>query len=94
MEGTKRILKYILPTAHSSHKVLMPFGAEILSLQVQRGEITIWALCSETGTPGMRCFSLYETSQKVDGKGKFVGTALLNDGYYVLHVFDEGYPDE
>jgi len=68
----------------------MPFGASILSVQVQREVPTIWAIVNP-GAPMMdREFRCFGTGHPMP-KGlplDFVGTIQLFGGELVFHVFE------
>ena len=87
----KRIFKYELIVADHS-KLCLPIGARILSVQVQRGTVCLWAIVDEYQKE--LCFVdiyMYGTGQHVsdaDLAGKrFAGTDQLGD--LVCHVFLE-----
>jgi hypothetical protein len=70
--------------------VLMPVGAKILSVQVQRGVPCLWALCDPEARLVRRSLKVYGTGHPVpDNPGTFVGTFQLDDRL-VFHVFDKG----
>lgn len=76
---------------HFAH--LMPKGAEILSVQVQRGVPQMWARVDPTAEKERRHFGVYGTGHRVpdesEGVGlRFVGTFQLHDGDLVFHLFE------
>jgi hypothetical protein len=73
--------------------IAMPAGAQILSVQVQRGTPCLWALVSPFDFIDNRVFRIYGTGQPIDDKADgflgthtFVGTIQLDD--LVFHVFE------
>lgn len=69
--------------------ISMPTGAEVLSAQVQRGQICLWALCNPEAQREDRTFAIYGTGHPVeDTPGKFLGTVQLEGGAFIFHVFE------
>ena len=69
----------------------MPRGAEILSVQAQRGEVVMWAAVDERAATEVRAFVVVGTGSRegVDEHTcRFIGTVQLYDGDLVLHVFE------
>ncbi len=68
---------------------LMPAGAEILSVQIQRGQVEMWALVDANRPEEVRAFVTYGTGHPMpDDPGKFIGTFQLASGDLVFHLFD------
>lgn len=69
--------------------VLMPEGAEILSLQMQGGsDPRLWAKVDTSRPQVARRFEWYETGHPIsDNPGLYVGTVQTRIGL-VFHVFD------
>jgi hypothetical protein len=68
----------------------MPMGADILSIQVQQGIPTIWAMVDPDAPQVMREFRCLGTGYPVP-KGlpmRFIDTVQLMDGELVFHVFE------
>ena len=85
------IWKYVLrPTC----ALEMPKGAQILSVHAQispvKEDICIWALLDPTQPKETREFSVFGTGHPVPPgtNMKFLGTAFLNNGALVFHVFE------
>jgi hypothetical protein len=80
------------------YTVEMPTGAQVLTVQLQRGEPMLWALVDprEKKTVGRR-FRLAGTGQPlgedpkggVSGAVRYVATFQLLGGEIVLHLFEE-----
>lgn len=70
-------------------RVVMPMQSKVLSIQVQRGEPTMWALV-ETDLPKVtREFRVRGTGHEIgDDCGPFIGTFQLHDGALVFHLFE------
>jgi len=92
------VYKYYLDPLVSPTAIVMPRGAKILSSQVQRGIVCMWALVDTEAPMESRRFQLLETGQpalaslagsefSIFGDG-FIGTVQLMEGSYVLHLFE------
>lgn len=92
--------KQPLETRPGIHAFEAQGHGEILSFHVQRGIPTIWHtvpgygatmlvryLVIETGKPAELVVSDYGHERDVMPAVRFLGTALLSDGDYVLHYF-------
>lgn len=85
----KRIYKYKLETTNVQ-EIEMPFGTQILTVQVQNGSPCIWAMVDmEVKTTKMYVFRIFGTGHPIedDFSGKYIGTYQLNSGSLVFHVF-------
>lgn len=73
----------------SSEVVVMPEGAQILSVHTQGGYPYIWALVDLTAQKEERHFKLIETRQLFDPDGlTYVGTFHQISGGPVFHLFE------
>jgi hypothetical protein len=85
------IYKYCLELKNLQ-AVQIPRGAKLLSVQIQRGNLCVWALVD----PGMptenRLISVHGTGHPLsdDDHGTFLGTVQMAGGDLVWHVFDRG----
>jgi hypothetical protein len=69
----------------------LPEGATVISFQAQRGVPTIWALVDTEKPLVPRKFRLYETGRELPPPpfaGRYIGTIQLENGDYVLHLFE------
>lgn len=67
------------------NSLLIPTGAEFLSVQMQHGEITSWwRVDPEAPTERIR-FDVVGTGHLVQDDGRFLGT--VQDGSFVWHIF-------
>jgi hypothetical protein len=84
------IYKYLLRAADDV-KIVMPSGAQVLSVQVQHGAPCLWALV-DSGAPLVdRHFKVFGTGNSVPKYSSplpFVGTFQLEGGALVFHVFE------
>ncbi len=84
---TKTIWKYPAGPGRWTH--LMPAGAEILSVQVQRKDVQMWVLVDARKPNEAREFVAYGTGHPMpDDPGKFVGTFQIEGGDLIFHLFD------
>ena len=86
----KRIYKYKLEVTDEQY-IVMPAGAEILTVQTQFGQPCIWALVDIDETP---CdieykFEIFGTGNPIDDdfEGKYIGTFQMAEGQLVYHLF-------
>ena len=83
----KVIYKYPL-TSFPECTIQMPEEAKILSLQMQNGVITIWALVNAEGDLDVdRTFLMKATGQPFVTDGLEYLTTI-QEGHYVWHVFE------
>lgn len=70
--------------------VQLPRGAKILSAQVQRERICLWALCDPEGETAARDIRMFGTGHSVPDWDSltFIDTVQLMGGNLVLHVFE------
>ncbi len=72
----------------------MPAGAEVLCVRGQGDGIFLWALVNPENLKEKRCFVSLGTGHDVlDIPLKFVGTAFLEHGPLVIHIFERVAPD-
>jgi hypothetical protein len=72
-------------------EIEMPEGAVILSVQVQRSQVCLWALVEPGASKVKRQFRIHGTGHDVPDVDKldFIGTIQNNGGDLVFHVFEE-----
>lgn len=88
----KTILKFPL-SGDLCDLIEMPKRAMPLSVQVQDGQIYLWALCDPEGEVEKRLFVTVGTGRSINLKtGNYVGTVQTSGGSFVWHVFDCGVP--
>lgn len=85
----KTIYKYKLQTT-DEQQILMPKGAEILTVQLQDGEPQLWALVETNNQPTKRYIEIFGTGNPIIGIGprKYIATYQLRGGALVFHVFE------
>jgi hypothetical protein len=70
--------------------VEIPDGAKILHVAQQGDHLCMWALVDPEQPKVKRYFSVYGTGFDMpDDPGEFIGTALMNGGSLVFHIFEE-----
>lgn len=86
----KVVYKYEVPL-HGG--VDMPAGAKVLSVHEQHGAPCLWALVDPNSPHIYRRFKVFGTGHPIENdlaeRLSFVGTAHLDSGRWVLHVFEE-----
>lgn len=85
----KTIYKYKLQTT-DEQQILMPEGAEILTVQLQDGEPQLWALVETELPKTKRYIEIFGTGNPITGIGphKYIATYQLRGGALVFHVFE------
>ncbi len=72
----------------------VPKDAQILDVQVQHNEATIWMLVETNNPKETRKFIAQPTGHELPdyaddlGLMEYVGTIQLHDGYLVFHIFE------
>jgi hypothetical protein len=85
---TNCVYKYPVPGPGSWH-IAMPKGAQCLFVWEQDNRAFFWALVDPTADGEVRHFIAVETGgESVPAKSRYLGTAMLYSGSYVLHVFE------
>ncbi len=85
---TKQIWKYPLDVT-DVQKVMMPKGAMILSAQVQRDILCLWALGDPEQPKEARFIEVIGTGNPTTVQDRvFIGTADMGNGSLVWHVFE------
>lgn len=70
-------------------EIEMPCGASVLSIQLQDGKPTVWAMVETTYSAETRVFRIYGTGHKLDlfaTEGRYLGTIQLEG--FVWHIFE------
>jgi len=91
----KQIWKYQLTVRDRMH-VLMPRGAKILTVQIQRDNPCVWALVDPEKADERRTFVIFGTGHPVihDERLIYIGSFQLDGGALIFHVFEEITLDE
>jgi hypothetical protein len=80
------IYKYQLEVRREIH-VQMPVWARPLSVQIQNGKLTLWAVVDPNSTLADHVFYLIGTGQEMTGRERtFIST--VQAGEFVWHIFD------
>jgi len=87
----KRIYKYQLDVT-DWQVLMMPKDAEILTVQIQNGNVCMWALVDVLQSPREREFHIYGTGNPITDETKnlkYISTFQMRDGRLVFHVFEK-----
>ena len=86
----KTIWKYTILLT-DDQTVRMPEGATILSAQVQKGSICLWALVDPSATQTKeRAIEVFGTGNPIEpGNRQFISTVQTAAGAFVWHVFEK-----
>jgi hypothetical protein len=84
-----RIFKYPIEVK-DKQVVSMPRGAQVLSVQMQNGKLTVWALCpAATAVHESRTFHVFGTGHDLpEAADSRTFVATVQDGNYVWHIFE------
>ena len=85
-----KVYKYVLEVTEQQ-TIEIPEGAQILSVQVQKGIPCIWALVDPNMKLTKRIYKTYGTGhpmQNLTETDKFIGTYQVANGSGVFHVFE------
>lgn len=87
----RTIWKYTPLSFPQPMPIEMPKGARILKVGAQNENLVFWALVDPAAEKEKREFFLIGTGHKmldaIDG-ATYLGSAMLNDGHLVLHLFE------
>ena len=87
----KSIFKFNLETT-DSQTVLMPKGAEILTIQNQHEDAELWALVDPNAPLEERIIEIFGTGHPVHCdmgvERKYIATYQLSGGNYIFHAFE------
>jgi hypothetical protein len=87
-----KVWKFVLIPMPGQIIQYMPRNARVISGHVQGNFPTIWAEVDPTLPLVKRTFNLVQTGDVCDGT--FIATFLLDDGTYVLHLYEIGEIEE
>ena len=87
----KSIFKFNLETT-DSQTVIMPKGAEILTIQNQHEDAELWALVDSNAPLEERIIEIFGTGHPVHCdmgvERKYIATYQLSGGNYIFHAFE------
>lgn len=84
----KKVFKYTIEPDDYIN-LLLPRGAEVLSIQEQDGHTQLWALVDPHNETEVRTFRLAGTGHPIeDDKLEFIGTFQLKNLGLVFHLFE------
>jgi hypothetical protein len=84
------IYKYPLPFPCDDCELLLPEGAEILTIGLQNGEVQLWAKVDTEAKPVKRWIRFAGTGHNLTGEEivRYVSTFFLQGGALVFHTFE------
>lgn len=90
MKTLRRVYKYLITNPDDVVQIKMPESAAILSVQMQRGDMCVWALVDPKTRTMSRYFRLAGTGHDIDWVDGMVhrGTFQMHGGELVFHLFE------
>ncbi len=83
------VWKYTLQTK-DSQEISMPAGAQILTVQIQYGQLALWALVMPEAEPVSRTILMRGTGHEIELPGlKYISTVQDLAGALVWHFFEK-----
>ena len=82
-----RVHKYNLD--QPINNIMLPVGSSVVKIDQQSDEIKMWVLEPNTKDRDVRTFQVYATGQEVPEFLDHIGSALLQNGTFVFHVFED-----
>jgi hypothetical protein len=86
-----RIYKYPIPI-NDEIVIVMPKGAKVLTVQIQKSQPFIWALVDTEKEPEERRFYLYGTGMTVTHCESYIGSFQMLGGGLIYHLFEMNMP--
>ncbi len=84
----KKVWKFPL-VFQDKQTVQMPAGAHVLTAQVQKGILCIWALCDPKAALKDRVFRVAGTDHSLEGNLAYIDSVQVRGGELIFHVFEE-----
>ena len=69
--------------------IQVPVGAEILCAREQYEKICIWFRCDPDAAIEKRTIAIIGTGAEAPDDGRYLGTASLDSGNLIFHVFEK-----
>ncbi len=84
------IWKYEIGIGDGIQIVDMPFGARVMTAQMQVSTLCLWAMVEPSERLTRRTFIVYGTGHRIgdDDALTYVGTVQVHGGALVFHVFE------
>lgn len=84
----RTIYKFPLGVKHFT-VISMPKGAEILTVQMQFGDLCLWAIVDPEAEDEDRQFYIFPTGRPLNlPEYEYIGTVQMRGGQLVWHVFE------
>jgi hypothetical protein len=88
MKQETQIWKFTLPWSKEAC-IRMPIGSVVLSAQLQKEHLCVWAQVKPEAETEGRWFEVYGTGDSIPpGNRRFVDTVQANGGELIFHVFE------
>ena len=83
------IWKTVLELTGGAQQIEVPIGAELLCAREQYEQICVWFRCDPTAPKEKRDIAIVGTGHDAPGnEGRYLGTASLQGGALMFHVFE------
>lgn len=83
----KKVFKYVIAVT-DQQIVMMPAGAQILTVKLQNGQLCLWALVDPEMPEKPRRIYVHGTGHDVRPDAKYIGTVMYAGDSLVFHVFE------
>ena len=85
----KIIYKYNLEITYDQ-LIEIPINAEILTVQIQYGELQLWAIVESDSQKEKRHIRIHDTGQGMSNveKLRYISTFQILNGDFIFHVFE------
>ena len=87
----EQIWKYVFDSNAVQHSWNIPKDAMVLHVREQHGFPCIWMLVETDNVTELRTFEMTGTGTNIDfptNKAVYLGTAFMDDGNFVFHIFE------
>ena len=86
-KGAQAVFKFQLPIRPDTREVYLERGARVVHVAVQGTMLAVWYLCVPGTEREPDKFHVRFTGDAAPEGAKYQGTAVLEDGAYILHLF-------
>lgn len=86
----KKIFKYSIEIT-DEQTIVLPFGAEILTVQIQHGKPYLWALIeTEQSLNEPKIIEVFGTGNPIpEGDRRYINSIQIFNGDLIFHVFEK-----
>lgn len=85
------VFKYKIEPHGNETKLSLPFGAQVLRVEIQNNEVCLWALVDQNPNSfQQRSFAFFGTGQKIPPGNNmvFINTFFTDEKTFVYHAFE------